>query len=384
VTGTRVAVVTGAAQGIGQATARELDRRGWSLVLLDRQAIDSTVFRDALSLVGDLTDDEFLYEAHRATGERFGGVGALVNNAGRSLIAPAMNTKMWENKATQKNVKQALENGVLMVEPKSDVLACGELGIGKMASAEEICEKVEQFFENRNLLKGKKIVITGGSTIEPIDPVRFIGNHSSGKQAIEIASTLSEMGADVTFIAGNIRENIPLQKEKIISVKTAQEMFLAVERFVGKKKSPEILRGAQDDKHKYFDVFIACAAVADFRVKNFSDKKIKKSAKQDLTILLEKNPDILEFVGHSKNRGQVVIGFAAESENLEKYAREKLQKKNCDLIVANNIEEGKIFGSNQTDAMLVFAKKSEKLGKISKNKLANILAAEICKMVNRK
>ena len=300
------------------------------------------------------------------------------------MIAPAMNTKMWENKATQKNVKQALENGVLMVEPKSDVLACGELGIGKMASAEEICEKVEQFFENRNLLKGKKIVITGGSTIEPIDPVRFIGNHSSGKQAIEIASTLSEMGADVTFIAGNIRENIPLQKEKIISVKTAQEMFLAVERFVGKKKSPEILRGAQDDKHKYFDVFIACAAVADFRVKNFSDKKIKKSAKQDLTILLEKNPDILEFVGHSKNRGQVVIGFAAESENLEKYAREKLQKKNCDLIVANNIEEGKIFGSNQTDAMLVFAKKSEKLGKISKNKLANILAAEICKMVNRK
>lgn len=98
-TGTRVAVVTGAAQGIGQATARELDRRGWSLVLLDRQAIDSTVFRDALSLVGDLTDDEFLYEAHRATGERFGGVGALVNNAGRSLIAPAMNTSVEALKA---------------------------------------------------------------------------------------------------------------------------------------------------------------------------------------------------------------------------------------------------------------------------------------------
>ncbi len=276
------------------------------------------------------------------------------------ILAPAMNEKMWENKQTQKNLAKALESGISIIEPKKDTLACGEIGVGKMSSPEEICEKVCEFFENQNLLKGKKILLTGGSTLEAIDPVRFIGNHSSGKQSIEIAKTLSDMGADVTFIAGNIRESISLAKDKIIRVKTTEEMFEAVKKNLAKNHA-----------------FIACAAVADFKVKKTATQKIKKTSDKNITLELEKNPDILQFVSTSKSRPKLVIGFAAESLNLEKYAREKLQKKNCDLIVANDIELGKIFGADTTKGFFVTEKRSQKFGKISKSDLAKLLGKEI-------
>ncbi len=276
------------------------------------------------------------------------------------ILAPAMNEKMWENLQTQKNLEKLTESGLELIDPEADLLACGEIGVGKMAAPEKICEKVVDFFENQNRLKDLRVLVTGGSTIEPIDPVRFIGNHSSGKQAIEIVKALKEMGADVTLVAGNIREKIFLPKEKIIRTKTAQEMFEAVRENIGG-----------------INVFIGCAAVADFRVKNFSDQKIKKTSSQNLTLELEKNPDILEFVGTSKNRPNLIIGFAAESEEIEKHAHEKLQKKNCDLIVANDIEEGKIFGSNETKVLFVEKDGVENLGKISKEKLAKLLAKKI-------
>ena len=280
------------------------------------------------------------------------------------ILAPAMNEKMWDNLQTQKNLQTLVESGVAVVDPEADILACGELGVGKMAAPEKIYEKICDFFANQNRLKGQRILITGGSTIEPIDPVRFIGNHSSGKQAIEIAKVLNEMGADVTLVAGNIRETIFLPKEKIIRVKTAEEMFEAVKSNLAKTQ-----------------VFIGCAAVADFKVKNFSAQKIKKNSEKNLTIELEKNPDILEFVGNSKNRPELVIGFAAEDLDLEKYAREKLVKKNCDLIVANDIEAGEIFGSSKTKAMFVGKNKSENLGEISKSELAKLLAEKILSTV---
>lgn len=275
------------------------------------------------------------------------------------ILAPAMNEKMWENKQTQKNLEKVLESGIMVVEPETDILACGEFGVGKMAAPEKIAEKVSEFFERQNQLQGKKIVITGGSTIESIDPVRFIGNHSSGKQAIAIAQVLYEMGADVTLIAGNIRETILLPKEKIIRVKTAEEMLAAVE---------ENLTQAH--------AFIGCAAVADFKVKQVAKEKIKKNDAK-MILELEQNPDILQFVGTSKQRPQLVIGFAAESSNLEKNAKEKLQKKNCDLVVANDIEAGEIFGSSQTKALLVSQQKTENLGKISKAELAAKLAERV-------
>lgn len=290
------------------------------------------------------------------------------------ILAPAMNEKMWENKQTQKNLEKVLESGIMVVEPETDILACGEFGVGKMAASEKIAEKVGNFFERQNQLQGKKIVITGGSTIEPIDPVRFIGNHSSGKQAIAIAQVLHEMGADVTLIAGNIREAIFLPKEKIIRVQTAEEMLASVKKNITKVHA-----------------FIGCAAVADFKVKNVSKEKIKKteakasfekgggarSVPEDLILELTPNPDILQFVGTSKQRPPLVIGFAAESSNLEKNAKEKLQNKNCDLVVANDIEAGGIFGSSQTKALFVSEQKIENLGKISKAELAAKLAERV-------
>ncbi|MBM5782442.1 MAG: bifunctional phosphopantothenoylcysteine decarboxylase/phosphopantothenate--cysteine ligase CoaBC [Pelagibacterales bacterium] len=277
------------------------------------------------------------------------------------IIAPAMNEKMWEKKSTQDNLKELLQSNITIVDPQKDVLACGEFGIGKMANPEEIYAQIEQFFLNQNLLKGKKILITGGSTYEPIDPVRFIGNHSSGKQAIAIAEVLNEMNADVTLVAGNIHETIALPKEKIITVKTAEEMFEAVKNNMAK-----------------LEVFIGCAAVSDFKVKNFSKEKIKKTATKNPVLELEKNPDILEFVGNNKKRPKLVIGFAAESNNLERFAKEKLVNKNCDLIVANNVAEGKIFGSNMTNAIFVKKNKVEKLGECSKSELALALSHFIC------
>lgn len=226
------------------------------------------------------------------------------------IIAPAMNEKMWQNKQTQKNLVKVLESGFIMVEPEVDVLACGELGIGKMSAPEKICAKICDLFDKENQLKGKKILITGGSTLEAIDPVRFIGNHSSGKQAIAIAKVLHEMGADVTMIAGNIRETIFLPSTKIIRIKTAEEMFAAVKKNLAKTHA-----------------FIGCAAVADFKVKKISQEKIKKTANKNLTLELEKNPDILQFVGTSKSRPKLVIGFAAEGKDLAKNAKEKLQKR---------------------------------------------------------
>lgn len=311
------------------------------------------------------------------------------------ILAPAMNEKMWNNKATQKNLAKALESGISIVAPETDILACGEFGVGKMAAPEKICEKICDFFANQNLLKGRKIIITGGSTIEPIDPVRFIGNHSSGKQSVEIAQTLHEMGADVTLIAGNIREAIALPKDKIIRVKTAEEMLAATRLVILGSKSrgshefvigeAELTRSSnlrfKDNGMGGVDVFISCAAVSDFRVKKIAGEKIKKTAAENLTLELTKNPDILEFVGTSKSRPKLVIGFAAESSNLEKHAREKLLKKNCDLVVANDIEGGEIFGSSQTKVIFVEKKKIENLGKISKAELAKLLAEKILNLI---
>lgn len=276
------------------------------------------------------------------------------------FLAPAMNEKMWDNKITKDNLDKLKAANIKIIDPETDTLACGEHGKGKMADVEKILEKIENFFQNKDLLKGKNILITGGATFEPIDPVRFIGNNSSGIQAIKIAQILHEMGAQVTFISGNIKQEILLPQKEIIKVKTAEEMFDAVKNNLNEQ-----------------DVFIACAAVADFKVKDFSKQKIKKTDGENPTLTLEKNPDILDFVGNNEKRPKLVIGFAAESENLIENAKAKLQKKNCDLIVANDIEGGEIFGSNQTKVNFVTTEKIEKLGKISKEELAENLAAKI-------
>jgi phosphopantothenoylcysteine decarboxylase/phosphopantothenate--cysteine ligase len=275
------------------------------------------------------------------------------------FLAPAMNEKMWQNKKTQSNLSELKERKIALISPENDLLACGETGFGKMAAPEKIAAKINDFFQNQNLLKGKKIVITGGSTIEKIDEVRFISNHSSGLQAALIAGALDEMGADVTFIAGNLQVEIPLKKEKIIKAISADEMLKAAQKNL-----------------KNCDVFIACAAVADFKAKQIVKGKIKKNSSNEMALQLIKNPDILAEISTSKNRPKMVIGFAAESENLEKYGHEKLEKKNCDLIVANHIKGGEIFGSNATNGFFISKKSSEKFN-FSKEELAKELAQKI-------
>ncbi|NBX52558.1 MAG: bifunctional phosphopantothenoylcysteine decarboxylase/phosphopantothenate--cysteine ligase CoaBC [Proteobacteria bacterium] len=246
-----------------------------------------------------------------------------------------------------------------MIEPQKDILACGEEGLGKMSAPQDIFDKITNFFDNQNILANKNIVITAGATHEPIDPVRFIGNKSSGKQALYIAQKLSEMGADLTIIAGNISQQINFPVKSVISINSAQEMLKAV-----------------DDSLKSFkkiDAFIGCSAVADYRVKNYSSHKIKKSSQPSLTLELERNPDILHHVGTNLNRPKLVIGFCAESENLLLNAQQKLISKNCDLIIANDIENGKIFGDEQTQGFIVDKNGHRDFSKISKIQLAEIL-----------
>jgi len=283
------------------------------------------------------------------------------------ILAPAMNEKMWQKQSNQENLQKLASLGIEIIEPETDILACGEYGVGKMANIEKIFLEIKQFFQNQNLLSGKKILITGGSTREMIDAVRFIGNNSSGKQAIAIAKILKQMDAQIHFVAGNISLPIPLNNQEISRVKSANEMF-------------EVVKNNLTD----IDIFIACAAVADFKVKNISQQKIKKNLLKNFSLEFELNPDILESVGNNINRPKMVIGFCAESENIIENAQEKLHKKNCDLIIANDIENGKIFGSYETKAYLIDNNKQQDLGKITKNHLALLLANEIVNFFKNK
>ncbi len=274
------------------------------------------------------------------------------------FIAPAMNEKMWLNKQTQKNLQTLRENGVRILEPLADVLACGEYGVGKMVEPLAIFSALQSFFNNKKIFAGKKVIITAGATYEPIDPVRFIGNYSSGKQGIAIAEEFYDLGAKVVLVAGNIKENINLPKENIVRVKTAADMLQAVEKN---------LKGAK--------IFISSAAVADFKPKKTAKEKIKKSGETSLKNLeLVENVDILKTVSNHKNRPQIVVGFAAESSDLIKNAAAKLKAKNCDLVLANNVENGEVFGSNYNQITLLNKKgKMEKWEKMTKQEVATKL-----------
>ena len=278
------------------------------------------------------------------------------------IIAPAMNEKMWLNKANQANLNILRENGVKILTPDSDILACGEKGVGKMTDPKIIFDEAEKFFNEKKIFAGKKIIVTAGSTFEPIDPVRFIGNYSSGKQGIAIAKRFHELGAEVKLIAGNIdNDKIDLPKTAIINVKSADEMLKAVEENLAKTA-----------------IFVSCAAVADFKVKNVAKEKIKKTAKNSLSLELVKNIDILKTVANHKQRPKIVVGFAAESENLIENAKKKLKEKNCDLIVANNIKENQIFGSNYNQVSIIDKKgKAETFKKMTKLEVADLLIKKV-------
>ena len=275
------------------------------------------------------------------------------------LMAPAMNVRMWENPLTQKNIKILHNNGVKFVGPDEGEMACGEFGFGRMAEADEILKEIEANFRDKKL-KGRHFLVTSGPTIEPIDPVRFIGNRSSGLQGGAIANELVESGAEVTFITGPVNLDPPYGSN-IIRVETADEMYDAVHSSLPA------------------DAAVFAAAVADWKIKKTEQQKLKKQTGNLPDFDLTENKDILASVSKlKKNRPKIVMGFAAETENILENAKSKLMKKGCDFIVANDVSLGtQTLGGNENAAIIVSEKDVETLTKMSKRALAKILVEKI-------
>ncbi len=247
------------------------------------------------------------------------------------VIAPAMNTKMLENPATQENIEVLKKRGYLFVDPCDGELACGEKGPGKLAELEQI-EAVVLYSLLEKPLKGKKVLITAGGTREYFDPIRYISNASSGQMGYSLAKIAYALGGDVTLISAPTCLEKPYGVEKI-DVISALDMY---------EKIKEI--------YKDFDLIIMNSAVADFRPKSFSSQKLKKS-KESPVVELEPNPDILKFLGENKKENQILIGFAAESENLEENAKDKLRRKNLDVIVGNQLD---VFSKEKHKGIILF------------------------------
>ena len=275
------------------------------------------------------------------------------------LMAPAMNVRMWENPLTQKNIKILHKNGIKFVGPDEGEMACGEFGFGRMAEADEILKEIEANFRDKKL-KGRHFLVTSGPTIEPIDPVRFIGNRSSGLQGGAIANELVESGAEVTFITGPVNLDPP-HGSNIIRVETADEMYDAVHSSLPA------------------DAAVFAAAVADWKIKKTEQQKLKKQTGNLPDFDLTENKDILASVSKlKKNRPKIVMGFAAETENILENAKSKLVKKGCDFIVANDVSLGtQTMGGNENTAIIVSENDVETLPKMSKRALAKILVEKI-------
>ena len=248
------------------------------------------------------------------------------------IAAPCMNTNMWENCAIQKNIQTLKERGITIIEPSSGFLACGAEGKGRLADINLIFEAAKKILLPEQILKGKKIIITAGGTKEDIDPVRYIGNYSSGKMGIAIADNAFKFGAEVVLIS-----TVDVKKEyKVINVKTAEEMYNAV-------------------KCEFTDAYslIMAAAVSDYKIANKSDKKIKKTGKS-LTLELIENPDILKEISSIKKENQIVVGFCAETDNIIENAKEKIKKKHCDFICANDVSKKDTgFSSNFNELYII-------------------------------
>ncbi|KLU55608.1 bifunctional phosphopantothenoylcysteine decarboxylase/phosphopantothenate--cysteine ligase CoaBC [Paenibacillus sp. FSL R5-0490] len=282
------------------------------------------------------------------------------------MIAPAMNVHMYDHPAVKHNMNLLVERGAMMIEPGEGLLACGYVGKGRLEEPESIVDVVERFFEQQesadisrqgqaSLLQGKKVVVTAGGTIERIDPVRYITNDSSGKMGFAIAAAARDLGADVKLVMGSTQAKPP-ENVELIPVQSAQDMYEAVTR-------------EWDDA----DIVVKAAAVADYRPKEVYTEKIKKKG-DTLSLELVKNIDILETLGKQKTH-QFLIGFAAETQSVEMYAREKLERKNCDLIVANDVTRtGAGFGTD-TNAVHIYDREGlvEELPVIAKDDVAHRL-----------
>ena len=253
------------------------------------------------------------------------------------VIAPAMNTNMYENPVTQANIQKLKDLGYIFIEPGYGRLACGDLGLGKLAEPDLIVENIKFLLNKTDELKGKNVLVTAGPTQEAIDPVRYITNKSTGKMGYALAYQAALMGAKVTLVTGPTNIEIPFGISEVIKIKSAGQMYEAV-----------------TSRFDEMDIVIKSAAVADYKPKNISDSKIKKSD-SDLVLELDRNKDILFELGKLKTK-QVLVGFAAETDDLIANAQKKLAKKNLDFIVANDLkQEGAGFAGDTNIVKLLFA-----------------------------
>lgn len=295
------------------------------------------------------------------------------------FFAPAMNTNMYENPITQQNMCALKQMGFHIIEPADGHLACGTSGVGRMPEPQELVDVLADFLAGKDEaagiedalpagldLRGLNILVTAAGTREPIDPVRYIGNRSSGKMGYAIAEAARDLGADVTLVSGP-SALVPLAGVNFFKVESAREMRqLVLENFPASQ------------------IVIKAAAVADYRVKNVSDHKIKKND-EELTLVLEKNPDILKELGQKKQPGQVLVGFAAETRNLIQYAKSKLEKKNLDMIVANDVSKPQAGFNVDTNLIKLLQRDGsiEELPLMSKKKLAYIILSRVMDIYRR-
>ena len=288
---------------------------------------------------------------------------ALASNK-KIFIAPAMNVRMWDHLSTRENISKLKTYSYKLIGPEIGDMACGEYGEGKMLEPKNIVNEIENYFKNLRKNNKLKAIVTAGPTNEHIDPVRFITNKSSGKQGYEIAKSLSKKGFDTTLISGPTKLEIN-DEINLINVETAEEMFQAT------------LNNLPTD------VAIFSAAVGDYKVKEKSERKMKKQNK--LNLELEKNVDILNYVSnHNSLRPKLVVGFAAETDNLKNHAIDKLNEKNCDWIVANDVSNKKIGFNSDFNEVSIFYKnnKIEKLKYKPKSEISDELVDKIINHLN--
>ena len=280
------------------------------------------------------------------------------------VVCPAMNTGMYENAATQENIAKLKSRGVTVMPPAVGKLACGTSGAGRLPEPQEIVEFLNAFFAKREGdLRGLKVMVTAAGTREPIDPVRFVGNRSSGKMGYAVAQMAAERGAEVLLISGPSALSIPANV-KAIKVETTKEMLEACL-----------------ESYDKVDIVIKAAAVADYRPRDVAEQKIKKKTDDALTVVMDKNPDILKTLGAKKTH-QVLVGFAAETQNLLENARDKVVKKNLDMIVANDVTAaGAGFNADTNIVKFLFANgEVRSLEQMPKVDVANCILDEALKI----
>jgi len=279
------------------------------------------------------------------------------------VLVPAMNVRMWTHPATKKNINILHNYGYLTIGPEIGEMACGEFGEGKMSSPEKIFKYLEEYLDQKNILKGKKLkaLVTAGPTRDYLDPIRYVTNNSSGKQGYEIARALSNYGVKTTLISGP-SNLIPPKSIDLIKIKTAEEMLNAT-----KKTLP-------------VDIAVCAAAVSDFSPLKYQKTKIKKTDNNFLSIKFKKNPDILEYLSkHNSQRPKLVIGFSADVENNINFAMEKMSKKHCDWIVVNDVSNSDIgFNSDKNAISIIYNDNQiEKIAENSKKIIANEISKKI-------